>query len=229
MAFLTTMVNTYGGQWFDMSWKPQLDTKPWHDAITAYVDLLKKYGPPGSSAQQLQRDPRALQRRQVRHVDRRDDRRLVHHRPEAEQGRRQGRLRAGAVRRSRRRARTGCGPGRWRFPPARRTPTRRRSSSTGRRRRTTSSWSRRKKGWARVPTGTRKSTYANPEFLKAAKFAEAEKKAIDTREPERQHPAEEPVRRRAVRGDPGVPGDRHRGRPADELGARGQGDGRRRR
>ena len=29
MAFITTMVNTYGGQWFDMSWKPQLDSKPW--------------------------------------------------------------------------------------------------------------------------------------------------------------------------------------------------------
>ena len=50
MAFLTTMVNTYGGQWFDMNWKPQLETKPWHDAITQYVDLMKKYGPPGASA-----------------------------------------------------------------------------------------------------------------------------------------------------------------------------------
>ena len=38
-------------------------------------------------------------------------------------------------------------------------------------------------GWANVPTGTRKSTYANPEFLKAAKFAEAEKKAIDSANP----------------------------------------------
>jgi sorbitol/mannitol transport system substrate-binding protein len=50
MAFLSTLVNTYGGQWFDMNWKPQLNTKPWHDAITFYVDLLTKYGPPGSSA-----------------------------------------------------------------------------------------------------------------------------------------------------------------------------------
>ena len=50
MAFITTMVNSFGGQWFDMSWKPQLESKPWKDAITFYVDLLKKYGPPGSSA-----------------------------------------------------------------------------------------------------------------------------------------------------------------------------------
>ncbi|WP_394791133.1 ABC transporter substrate-binding protein [Rhodoferax sp.] len=50
MALLSTMVNTNGGQWFDMAWKPQIDTKPWHEAISFYVDLMKKYGPPGASA-----------------------------------------------------------------------------------------------------------------------------------------------------------------------------------
>src|SRR5690606_40538080 len=30
-------------------------------------------------------------------------------------------------------------------------------------------------GWGTVPTGTRKSTYANADFLKAARFANAEK------------------------------------------------------
>jgi sorbitol/mannitol transport system substrate-binding protein len=38
-------------------------------------------------------------------------------------------------------------------------------------------------GWANVPTGTRKSTYANPEFQKAAKFAAAEGKAITSARP----------------------------------------------
>ena len=50
MALISTMVNTYGGQWFDMNWKPQIDTKPWRDAMGFYVDLLKNYGSPGSSA-----------------------------------------------------------------------------------------------------------------------------------------------------------------------------------
>jgi sorbitol/mannitol transport system substrate-binding protein len=50
MAFITTMANTFGGQWFDMSWKPQLESKPWKDAVGFYVDLLKNYGPPGSSS-----------------------------------------------------------------------------------------------------------------------------------------------------------------------------------
>jgi sorbitol/mannitol transport system substrate-binding protein len=50
MAFLSTLVNTFGGQWFDMGWKPQLESKPWKDAVNFYVDLLKNYGPPGSSS-----------------------------------------------------------------------------------------------------------------------------------------------------------------------------------
>ena len=50
MALISTMVNTFGGQWFDMKWQPQLESKPWKDAVTFYVDLLTKYGPPGSAA-----------------------------------------------------------------------------------------------------------------------------------------------------------------------------------
>lgn len=47
MAFLGTMINTYGGRWFDMDWKPQINSEPWKKAVTDYVDLLTKYGPPG--------------------------------------------------------------------------------------------------------------------------------------------------------------------------------------
>jgi sorbitol/mannitol transport system substrate-binding protein len=50
MAYLTTLINVSGGQWFDMQWKPQVDTKPWQDAISFYVDLMKKYGPPGAAS-----------------------------------------------------------------------------------------------------------------------------------------------------------------------------------
>jgi len=50
MAFLSTMANSYGAQWFDMDWKPQLDSPEWNAAITDYVDLLTNYGPPGSEA-----------------------------------------------------------------------------------------------------------------------------------------------------------------------------------
>ncbi|WP_051710748.1 ABC transporter substrate-binding protein [Andreprevotia chitinilytica] len=50
MALVTTMANTNGGRWFDEKWKPTLDTPEWKKAVTQYVDLLNKYGPPGASA-----------------------------------------------------------------------------------------------------------------------------------------------------------------------------------
>jgi sorbitol/mannitol transport system substrate-binding protein len=50
MAFLGTMINTYGGRWFDMDWKPQINSAPWKKAIADYVDLMKNYGPPGATA-----------------------------------------------------------------------------------------------------------------------------------------------------------------------------------
>jgi sorbitol/mannitol transport system substrate-binding protein len=50
MAFLDTVVNTFGGRWFNEKWQPQLNTQPWHDAVAFYVNLLRDYGPPGASS-----------------------------------------------------------------------------------------------------------------------------------------------------------------------------------
>ncbi len=50
MGYISTVVNTYGGRWFDEAWKPQLNSPEWHDAINFYVNLLGRYGPPGSSS-----------------------------------------------------------------------------------------------------------------------------------------------------------------------------------
>ncbi len=50
MTLITPIVNTHGGQWFDMDWKPQLTTQPWRTAVTLYSDLLHQYGPPGAVA-----------------------------------------------------------------------------------------------------------------------------------------------------------------------------------
>jgi len=48
MAFLTTMANSFGAQWFNMDWTPALDSPAWNEAVTFYVDMLTKYGHPGS-------------------------------------------------------------------------------------------------------------------------------------------------------------------------------------
>jgi sorbitol/mannitol transport system substrate-binding protein len=49
MAPLDTMINTYGGQWFDMNWQPQLTSSAVKQAVTDYVNLLQKYGESGAS------------------------------------------------------------------------------------------------------------------------------------------------------------------------------------
>ena len=48
-APLTTVVNTYGGRWFDENWQPQLTSKEWNDAVSFYVDLIQKCGEPGAT------------------------------------------------------------------------------------------------------------------------------------------------------------------------------------
>ncbi|SAL07462.1 periplasmic ABC transporter substrate-binding component [Caballeronia arationis] len=50
MAYVSTVVNTFGGRWFDENWKAQIDTPEWHKAIGFYADLLKSDGPPGASS-----------------------------------------------------------------------------------------------------------------------------------------------------------------------------------
>jgi multiple sugar transport system substrate-binding protein/sorbitol/mannitol transport system substrate-binding protein len=50
MAFVGPMVNAFGGRWFDMDWRPTIDSEAWHNAINYYVDLMNNYGPPGASS-----------------------------------------------------------------------------------------------------------------------------------------------------------------------------------
>jgi len=49
MASLDTVVNTYGGQWFNMQWQPQLTSPAFESATNFYVNLVRKYGESGAS------------------------------------------------------------------------------------------------------------------------------------------------------------------------------------
>jgi sorbitol/mannitol transport system substrate-binding protein len=49
MAALDTVVNTFGGQWFNMAWQPQLTSPAFTAATNFYVNLIRKYGEPGAS------------------------------------------------------------------------------------------------------------------------------------------------------------------------------------
>ncbi|MBK1724881.1 ABC transporter substrate-binding protein [Thiocystis violacea] len=46
MALLTAMANAYGARWFDMDWRPRIDSEAWSRALNDYVSLLSEYGPP---------------------------------------------------------------------------------------------------------------------------------------------------------------------------------------
>ncbi|MFJ8331363.1 ABC transporter substrate-binding protein [Streptomyces sp. NPDC094437] len=49
MAPLTTVVNTFGGTWFDKDWKARLDSPGFEKATTFYVDLVRKHGESGAA------------------------------------------------------------------------------------------------------------------------------------------------------------------------------------
>jgi sorbitol/mannitol transport system substrate-binding protein len=48
-APLTTVVNTFGGTWFNQDWTPQVNAPEFTAATQFYVDLVRKYGEPGAS------------------------------------------------------------------------------------------------------------------------------------------------------------------------------------
>ena len=182
MAFLTTLVNTNGGQWFDMSWKPQLESKPWKDAITFYVDLLNKYGPPGSSANSFNEILALYNEGKCgMWVDATIAASFISDPKQSKVADKVAFAQAPM-------AVTPKGAN-WLWAWALAIPAGSKNEAAAQKFIT---WATSKDyinlvgkeaGWGSIPTGTRKSTYANPAFLKAAKFATAEKKAIDTANP----------------------------------------------
>jgi sorbitol/mannitol transport system substrate-binding protein len=47
-APLNTVVNTFGGRWYDMNWNAQLTEAPFRQATQFYVNLVKDAGEPGA-------------------------------------------------------------------------------------------------------------------------------------------------------------------------------------
>ncbi|MEL7978112.1 sugar ABC transporter substrate-binding protein [Isoptericola sp. F-RaC21] len=49
MAPMTTVMNTFGGQWFDEDWNARLDSPEVREAVETYVDTVQQYGQPGAA------------------------------------------------------------------------------------------------------------------------------------------------------------------------------------
>ncbi|MES2947042.1 MAG: sugar ABC transporter substrate-binding protein [Pseudomonadota bacterium] len=182
MAFLTTLVNTHGGQWFDMNWKPQLETKPWKESISFYVDLLKNYGPPGSSANSFNEILALYNEGKCgMWIDATIAASFI---TDPKQSKVADKVAFAQ-------APTGVTPkgANWLWAWALAIPAGSQKTAEAQK---FIAWATSKEyinlvgkevGWGNIPTGTRKSTYANAEFLKVAKFAAAEKAAIDSANP----------------------------------------------
>lgn len=50
MALITTLANGFGARWFNEQWQPEFNGPEWKNALTFYVDTMKKAGPPGASS-----------------------------------------------------------------------------------------------------------------------------------------------------------------------------------
>jgi sorbitol/mannitol transport system substrate-binding protein len=48
LAPIDTVINAYGGRWFNMAWQPQLTSAPVEHALNTYMSMLRKYGEPGA-------------------------------------------------------------------------------------------------------------------------------------------------------------------------------------
>src|SRR5258705_6286552 len=49
LAPLDTVINTFGGRWFDTNWNAQLDSPESSAAIKFYINLVRQYGEPGAA------------------------------------------------------------------------------------------------------------------------------------------------------------------------------------
>ncbi len=182
MAVLSTMVNTFGGQWFDMNWKPQIDSGPWHDAISFYVDLMTKYGPPGASDNGYKENLTLFADGKCGvWVDATISGAAISD-PKFSKVSDKVALAQSPIMVTPKGAN-------WLWAWSLAVPAHSQKIKAAMKFIT---WATSRDyidlvgnetGWANVPTGTRKSTYANPEFLKVAKFAANEMVAINTANP----------------------------------------------
>lgn len=182
MAFLSTLVNTFGGQWFNMDWKPQIDTQPWKDAISFYVDMMGKYGPPGASANSFNENLALFNEGKCGiWVDASIAASFVSDPKQSKV--------ADVVDFTQTPVAVTPKGANWLWAWSLGIPA---SSKREEAAQKFVQWATSKdyvqlvakeSGWISVPTGTRKSTYASPEFTKVARFARPELEAIDSANP----------------------------------------------
>jgi multiple sugar transport system substrate-binding protein/sorbitol/mannitol transport system substrate-binding protein len=190
MAFLGTMINTYGGRWFDMDWKPQLTSEPWKKAISDYVALMTSYGPPGAAANGFNENQTLFSSgRCAMWIDATSAAGRVYDPKQSQVADKTAFTRAPVE------ATPNGSSWSWSWNLAIPNSTKKLETA-----KSFVKWATSKsyvktvgesEGWVAVPPGTRKSTYELPEYKKAAPFADTVLKAIMSADPSK--PTKDPV------------------------------------
>ena len=189
-AFFTTMVNSYGGRWFDKQWKPQLTSSAWKKAATDYKNLVTKYGPPGVTSNGFTESETLFANGQcAMWVDATVAAGYLSDPSNSKVAKDVGFAKAPYA--------TTKNGSHWLYSWALAVP---KSSNHQEAAKTFIEWATskkyinlvgQKKGWVSVPPGTRQSTYDNPEYKKVAPFASLVLNSIKTADPK--NPTAEPV------------------------------------
>ena len=207
MAFLTATANSFGARWFDEKWEPQFNTPEWKKTLDFYVPLMKADGPPGASSNGFNENLALFNAGKCgMWIDATVAAGFVTDPKESKVADKVGFALAPD---------NGLGKrGNWLWAWSLAVPAGSKKTDAAEK---FISWATSKhyidlvaskEGWASVPPGTRTSLYKNPDYPKAAPFAELTleldqlgRSAASDREAGSLH-------RRAVRRDPRVPGHR---------------------
>ncbi|WP_235012047.1 ABC transporter substrate-binding protein [Caballeronia catudaia] len=182
MAFVTTVVNTFGGEWFNEKWQAQLDTPEWKKAVGFYADLLKNDGPPGASSNGFNENLTLMSSGKcAMWIDATVAAGILYNKAQSQVSDKIG-FAAAPI------AVTPKGS-HWLWSWSLAIPKTSKQQEAAKK---FAAWATSKEyiemvgkdeGWASVPPGTRKSTYARPEYKQAAPFGDFVLKAIETADP----------------------------------------------
>jgi sorbitol/mannitol transport system substrate-binding protein len=182
MATVDTMANSFGARWFDMDWKPTLDTPEWKNALTTYLNLVQNYGPPGVTSNGFNENLTLFSSgKAAMWIDATVAGGILENPKQSQVVGKVGYAPAPI-------AVTPNGS-HWLWSWAFAIPQKAKNPDGGKK---FLQWATSKEyiqlvaddlGWASVPPGTRKSTYENPNYQKSAPFAQATLKAMETADP----------------------------------------------
>jgi len=190
MAYVGTLVNTFGGRWFDEKWHAQINSPEWKSAISFYTNLLQKDGAPGASSNGFNENLSLMSSGKCAiWVDATSAAGILYNKNESTVADKVG-FAAAPIQATPKGSH-------WLWSWALAIPKTSRSQDAAKR---FVEWATSKEyiklvgadiGWASLPPGTRLSTYQLPEYKQAAPFSEFVRNAIETADPA--HPSAQPV------------------------------------